>query len=70
MSRPPILKLLVPVTARSGLLLCKKKCSHSIRMAHGKLCACLRKRRQSAVSGSSKERRVYLLASLRGLRQG
>ena len=31
--------------------------------------ACLRKRRLSAVSGSSRERRVYLLASLRGLRQ-
>jgi hypothetical protein len=38
--------------------------------AHGMSCACLNTRRLSAVSGYLKERKVYLLKSLRGLRQG
>ena len=41
------------VTARSGFLLCKKRCSLLIKMAHGILCACLNRRSPFAANGSS-----------------
>ena len=46
-SRLRTLKLLFLVTARSGFPLCKRRCSHSRKMTHGMLCACLNKEGRS-----------------------
>jgi hypothetical protein len=65
-----VMKPFFLVIVRSGWLLCKRRCSHLRKMAHGILFGCLQRRRQFAANGFSREMKVVLLLRLPDLRQG
>lgn len=61
-----IMKLLHTLTVRSEFLLLQEEIQSLEKIAHGMLCAFPNKRRLSAVSGYSRERKFCLLMSLQG----